>query len=128
MSTLHLGLTERTAGISGRADGRVSQECPAGESEGMEQEEFGCPSRVESRNWGEEKASPLPTKSPRGRGRRDKFRGELQVGSGQRGEGREGGRPLLRPACGGQVGVPFDSTQGKPVLYSSDIDEAMGSG
>jgi len=81
-----------------------------------------------SRNWGEEKASPLPTKSPRGRGRRDKFRGELQVGSGQREEGREGGSPLLRPACGGQVGVPFDSAQGKPVLHSSDIDEAMGSG
>src|SRR2546422_3703469 len=27
-------------------------------------------------NWREEKASPLPTKSPRGRGRRDKFRGD----------------------------------------------------
>ena len=70
-----------------------------------------------SRNWGEEKASPLPTKSPRGRGRRDKFRGELQVGSGQREEGREGGRPIPRPAGGGQVGVPFDSQLRASLCY-----------
>ena len=42
--------------------------------------------------------------------------------------GGKGAVPLLRPGCGGQVGVPFDSAQGKPVLHSSDIDEAMGSG
>ncbi len=115
-----LRIEEGFLALSGMTGGEGPEE--------MDREEFGWCSRVEGRNWREEKASPLPTKSPRGRGRRDKFRGKLQVGSGQRGEGRERGRPLLRPACGGQVGVPFDSAQGKPVLHSSDIDEAMGSG